>query len=761
MKKKALSFLIIGVVFLTPAPWARCDQKGEYQPVIDSQSVPVSLARTDGTPAEFIGWTAVGPVLNGTPIPPPIVNYLLPGKGSISGLVWNDLNGNDQPDTGESGVPNTRVYLDYDNSSTHSSGDPFQLTDADGLYTFPRVKPGTKNIFIDNASLPAGFEPTTSYPVTVELSPYQKVDDANFGVQDLSGEITGTVWDQTDNVPISGVTVFLEVDNVAATGDPRSVSTDAAGTFRFSKVRGDDYLVYVEISPLGNTYIQTPVAGEEPALVTLPPGGSQTVDFAYAHQSTISGVVRDDDGNPMAYVTLFIDLNGNGLYDAGEPLVMSDQYGNYIFDQLLAGTYTVLILTDRLPPGYETLSSPGTVTVATGESFATADGITSALPVTISGLVWDDVNGNRVREPSENGLEGAPVYLDSNNNGILDGGEPTTVTNGEGTFTFTGLKHGSYFIRPDETSLLAPYNQTTLPNPVYWTLAPGQSYDGARFGYQGKLVPLHTLHDPNRLAWGGDGNLYVADMTTDSVYILDGDLNVLGELKGLAQPRAAVADSSGNIYVGNQGRNNVEVYSATGSLLHTIGGGSISDPSDLALDRENNLYVLDGANSTVLVFDQAGILKSAIGDPLLIKRGVAIALGYRDDGAGNEIGELYVADQKSCVIHVFDLDGTYKIPLGGCGTMYTTNWDGLFSGLMGVDLDSYGNIHGVDNSLNVVQVFSPQTGAFLRSYNAYPAENEYRLNLQTDIAIHPLDQRVLVSNVATRSVETIATVPAP
>jgi hypothetical protein len=77
---------------------------------------------------------------------------------------------------------------------------------------------------------------------------------------------------------------------------------------------------------------------------------------------------------------------------------------------------------------------------------------------------------------------------------------------------------------------------------------------------------------------------------------------------------------------------------------------------------------------------------------------------------------------------------------------------------MAVDIDRDGNVHGLDNNLNVVQVFEPQTGAFLRSYNAYPPENEYRLNLQTDIAIHPDDQRVVMSNVATQRIETIATV---
>jgi hypothetical protein len=91
----------------------------------------------------------------------------------------------------------------------------------------------------------------------------------------------------------------------------------------------------------------------------------------------------------------------------------------------------------------------------------------------------------------------------------------------------------------------------------------------------------------------------------------------------------------------------------------------------------------------------------------------------------------------------------------------TKIWDGKFSGLMAVDIDQYGNIHGLDNSLNVVQVFEPQNGTFLRSYNAYPVENENRLNLQMDLGINPADSRVVISNIATKNVETVTTVTVP
>jgi len=120
-----------------------------------------------------------------------------------------------------------------------------------------------------------------------------------------------------------------------------------------------------------------------------------------------------------------------------------------------------------------------------------------------------------------------------------------------------------------------------------------------------------------------------------------------------------------------------------------------------------------------------------------------------------------VADQPNCTIHIFDLAGTFTRSAGSCGSLYTTNWDGKFAGLVAVDFDQYGYIHGLDNSLNVVQVFDPQTGAFVRSYNAYQVNSGNQLNLQSDIGINPVDNRVVISNVAAMNVELITVLPVP
>jgi hypothetical protein len=74
---------------------------------------------------------------------------------------------------------------------------------------------------------------------------------------------------------------------------------------------------------------------------------------------------------------------------------------------------------------------------------------------TIRGSNWNDLNKNGIRD-SESGLVGVTVYLDLNNNGILEANEPTQITATDnpntlnidetGQYEFTSLEPGSYTV---------------------------------------------------------------------------------------------------------------------------------------------------------------------------------------------------------------------------------------------------------------------------------------------------------------------------
>lgn len=726
--------------------------------VIDKESSAVSIYSDEGKLSHLIGIPAAGPEQERKTIPDVIIRYLLTGKGSISGLIWEDLNNNKSYDTGEPGVQNVRVFIDNDNDNKYSSYDTAVFSDINGLYTFQKVRPGKNNVYIDKGTLPNGYEIITNHPFSVILSRSETFTGADVGLQNRSGFISGTVWDQTDNAPISNGKVFvdLDLDEVYMPGEPFSL-TSSTGDYQITNLAGGTYDVQVDVGSIDIKFHQVTVSGLKKKTVTLTPGGNQTVNFAYVHKSSINGYVRNANGDTWGYLKLFIDLNGNGLYDAGEPVTWSDAYGYYTFNNLLPGSYMILMFPDQLPEGYEIISASEKIVIDEGENYS-LDFSTQSQPVTITGFVWNDENGNRVRETDESGLANISVFLDANNNGTFESGETSGVTDSNGAFAMSGLENGDFFIRVDVSSLLIEYNPTT-PIHLFKNIGPGKSYDEATFGFQSKLTPMNSVNYPTRLNWGSDGKLYVSDNVVGSVFIYNSDLNMTGELKKLGKPLGIISDDAGNVYVGNEESGNVEVYDPMGNLLKSIGDGGIHTPNDIAFDNDQNIYILDSSQDTVLIYDSAGNSTGRrIGDSSIIDYAVSIAINYRNDGTGN-VGELYVADQPNCVIHVYDLDGSHKKSVGSCGNLMVSNWDGKFSGLVAVDIDKYGNIHGLDNNLNVVQVFDPQSGSFVSSYNAYPTDNEFLLNLQTDLDINPNDGRVIISNASTKSVELVHTVP--
>jgi hypothetical protein len=96
----------------------------------------------------------------------------------------------------------------------------------------------------------------------------------------------------------------------------------------------------------------------------------------------------------------------------------------------------------------------------------------------IRGVAFVDQKGSGVFAPGDPGLGGVTVYLDGNNNGMLDPGEVSTVTAADGTFSFTNLLPGTYHVRE-----VVPngYTQTAQINADV-TLSAGQNATGVDFG---------------------------------------------------------------------------------------------------------------------------------------------------------------------------------------------------------------------------------------------------------------------------------------
>jgi DNA-binding beta-propeller fold protein YncE len=276
---------------------------------------------------------------------------------------------------------------------------------------------------------------------------------------------------------------------------------------------------------------------------------------------------------------------------------------------------------------------------------------------------------------------------------------------------------------------------------------------------------------PTRMAIGQDEKIYVTDFKTDSVFVYESNPNdpnskdLVGELKGLDKPLGIALDNQGNIFVGSSGRKSVEVYNPQGAKTATIGRGLIKMPNDLKIDNEGRLYVADSKSATIWVFGPNGALQRSIGKPGIgdgqFRFPTALAIAYRLDGE-QEIGELYVADQESSLIQVFDLGGNFLRSFGGMVIEHGWfskwyEWEGYFVRIQSLAFDDLGQLHALDCYMDKVQILDPESGAYLSSYGENGTELG-QLDLPTDIAIDDFG-RTVVSDGRNQKVEIIRTVP--
>src|SRR6185369_1563345 len=199
----------------------------------------------------------------------------------------------------------------------------------------------------------------------------------------------------------------------------------------------------------------------------LTSGGSDvTVDFGYYKPVTIGDLVWQD-------------TNGNGIQDSGEPGIVgvtvrlfsgttlvstttTGASGTYQFNGLAPGSYSVQVdTTSAALAGF--VATAVNATGSTTANDSNANPSTTALltsggsdvtvdfgyykPVTIGDLVWQDTNGNGIRDNGEPGIAGVTVKLFSGTTLVS-----TTTTGASGAYQFSGLASGSYTVQVDTTS---------------------------------------------------------------------------------------------------------------------------------------------------------------------------------------------------------------------------------------------------------------------------------------------------------------------
>jgi uncharacterized delta-60 repeat protein len=434
------------------------------------------------------------------------------GGGSIQGTLYNDVNANGVRETnaGEFQLIGRTVYLDNNDNNALDAGEPTFVTNSFGEYRFAALVSGMYRV---RQILPSGWtqtSPANNASLVINLATGQDLQFRDLGARvtpvRINGLITGTVYNDLNGngvkdsgeAGIAGRTVYIDGNNnVLLDTAEQSVTTDANGLYTLSIVTAATYKVR-EIVPTG--WSQTfPLNGFGINVTVAPSQTSSNNNFGVRQTTTnadsISGTVfndvnsngiKDNGEVGLSGWQVYDDLNNNSLLDATEQVVLTSSSGVYLLPNLAATTHKVRAFR---PVGWSQVlpaSNFGqTVTLTagqmvTGRDFAMIFG-TATLTASIAGTVFQDFNRNGIRDTGDTGKSAWRVYIDLNNNSLLDGGEVSILTDGSGNYKFSNLVAGTYkirIVRPSGWVQTTPSNN--FGNNV--TLSSGQSATGKNFG---------------------------------------------------------------------------------------------------------------------------------------------------------------------------------------------------------------------------------------------------------------------------------------
>lgn len=192
-------------------------------------------------------------------------------------------------------------------------------------------------------------------------------------------------------------------------------------------------------------------------------------------------------------------------------------------------------------------------------------------------------------------------------------------------------------------------------------------------------------------------------------------------IHGLTWPAAITTNSKGHLFVVEQTTDKVFELTRDGHKVHSI-GRNFNEPSGIAVDCDDNIYIVDRYNHRVQKFNEKGELLASVGSKDDSQFNSPIGIGY------NRTKELlYVCDKHN--LKVLSTDLKIQSSFGREGSA-----DGEFCDPCDVCSDKKGNVYVADSTNHRVQVFTA-TGEFIRKFGSYGID-EGHLNAPRKVAIN-------------------------
>lgn len=356
------------------------------------------------------------------------------GKLRLGNQVWNDRDGDGKRDDNEPAIAGAPISLYTDNNSDNlPDGAAIRTTqsDAQGHYLFTNLQAGR---YIASMPILPGYQQSPndssgSYRTTT-LYPDNNVDNDNNLVRLVGPNGPGGV-------------VFTHAITLSVNGEPTTDGDDANGNLTFDLAEcgnaGIGDFVWNDLNGNGIQDAGEPGINGVTVTITFPDGRTAT-DVTHNYHDVVHNNAPPYDG-----FYDFINL-GPGTYK----ITFGAPPAGFHASPALQGS-------DRSKDSNPVDGAPVTVTLAANQSDFTIDaGFTTFTPppppptcpnLSVGNMVFNDANGNGVKDANEQGIAGLTVKLyNANGNNVSGAAISTVMTAADGTYYFSNLAKGDYIV---------------------------------------------------------------------------------------------------------------------------------------------------------------------------------------------------------------------------------------------------------------------------------------------------------------------------